>query len=1085
MKRKLMLLMTCLFLGIGLTTAQVKTVTGTVTSSEDGLPIVGANILVKGTSIGTVTDLDGNFTLTNLPSTAKTLTVSYIGMQTQELPIKAKMNIVMNLDAKVLDEVMVVAFGTAKKSAFTGSAAVMDSKKISQHITTNVANALVGTVPGLQMRGTSGAPGAGAGSMNIRGIASMYSSTDPLIIVDGAPYSASLSNIPQGDIESVTVLKDAASAALYGSRGAAGVILVTTKKGKSQEAQVTLDMKWGSNSRAIQDYENITDPAMYYETYYKQIYNYYTNTAGQTPAAANLSANQKMLNDLGYNIYTVPEGQLLIGQNGKLNPYATLGRTYQANGETYYLTNDNWRDQAYHNALRQEYNVSVTAGSDRSSFYASAGYLNEDGVIDYSGYERYTGRLKADYQAKEWLKVGMNVGYSHSKTTSNPNMSTEWGSTNLMYYTSMCAPIYPIYVRVIDPNTGQPVIRTDQYGHEQYDYGVAASNYPGNNRAFLQTGNPFGSNRYNEVYSLGNQLNGNATVDITFAPWLKFNATSTVIWGQTNQSDYQNSYYGPKTGVNGQITKTSSTALRTNNVQTLTFVKDFNDHSVTVMAGHEYYRTETKYLAASKTGGFSPDVPEINAFATMNDMSSYTTNYNIEGWFGNAQYNYKEKYYGSASFRRDASSYFPKEHRWGNFWSVGGAWIISKEAFMQSTEDWLDMLKVKASIGQQGNDNTQSYAFVDTYSLSKATETTMSPSLRLKGNPDLTWETTTNFNAGIEFSLWKGRLTGSVDVYNKKVTDQLFWLSIPESAGTRGYYGNIGDIRNQGIEVELTGAIVRTRDFDWSVSVNATRNKTKILSLPDSKIVAKNGFFESPYWMAEGGELNNYMTYEYAGVDPETGLALYYYDEDLSDLNPNNEQNTINIPGEKRSGTTTEIGHASRYTQGCILPKVYGGFSTTFRWKDIDVTATFDYQLGGKIYDSRYANMMSPSVDASDAGSNFHIDVLDAWSPTNPNSDIPRWQYGAEDQYAAAGSSRWLTNASYLNFQSFTVGYTLPKTFVKKFGVGNLRVYAAGENIGFLSARKGLDPRYSFSSTASTNVYSPVRNITGGVQVTF
>jgi TonB-linked SusC/RagA family outer membrane protein len=980
-------------------------------------------------------------------------------------------------DSELLEEVIVVAYGTAKKSAFTGSAAVVNAEELSKRITTNVTDALVGSVPGLQLRGSTGEPGSGSGSISIRGIASMYANTNPLIIVDGAPYAASLSNIPQGDIESVSILKDAASAALYGARGATGVIIVTTKKGNTQNAVVNVDMKWGVNTRAVQDYDVITDPGEYYEAYYAQLYNYYFYGQGNGATSANSLSNARMISDLGYNVYTVPDGELLIGENGKLNPNATLGRKYTYNGTEYYMQPDNWTDMAYKNALRQEYNISVNGGSDRSSFYASLGYLNEDGIIEYSGYERLSARVKADYQAKKWLKIGANAGYVHSDRESNPNMDTSLGSTNLMFYTTMIAPIYPVFVRVVD-EAGNVVIKKDQYGNDAYDYGVAATNY-GVGRAFLQTGNPLGSNRYNEVTSIGDQLNATFTADVNITGFLKFNATSTVTWGQTNTSDYQNPFYGPKVGVNGEITKTATTARRTNNIQTLNYFQDFGRHSVNAMIGHEYYKTETKYLAAIAQGGFSPDIKDINAFANKTDSKSYTSGYNVEGYFGSAQYNYAEKYYASASYRRDASSYFAKNNRWGDFWSIGGAWLINKEEFM-SGFDWIDLLKVKVSIGQQGNDNIGNWAYTDLYSLSKASDTAMSPSFSRIGNPDITWETTTNFNAGVEFSIWKGRLTGNADFYTKKTSNLLFWLSVPESAGTRGYYGNVGDIRNSGVELTLTGAIVRTRDIDWTVSMNLSHNTTKILALPEAKITDNGGFSETnsggtyQNWYEIGGSLYTPFLAKYAGVNDE-GMATYWVDETLKGV--------TGKPGTELSYTTTNVNEASKYKHDSALPDLFGGFSTSLRIGSFDASATFDYQVGGKVYDVRYRSLIAPGTSASSAGSTFHKDYAKAWSPNNTSSNMPRWQYG--DQYSTGASDRFLTNAGYLNFQSFTVGYSLPKRLLRNFSIAKIRVYAAGENLGFWSAREGLDPRYSYDGNTQVAVYSPVRNISGGIQLTF
>lgn len=1073
MKERLLMLLACFFLSMELVWAQTSTVTGIVVSDEDGEPVVGASVLVKGTTLGTVTDIDGKFSIGNVPHSAKVLQISFVGMQTQEIAIKhGIIRVVLKSDSEMLDEVMVVAFGTQKKSSFTGAASVVSTEELSKHVTTNVANALVGTTPGLQLRGGSGAPGASQGNIKIRGIASMYAETDPLIIVDGAPYSASLSNIPQEDIESVTVLKDAASAALYGARGAAGVILVTTKNGKNKKAQISVDAKWGANSRAVQDYETINDPGRYYETIYGQYYNYYYYGQGQSMETANINANTTMLNHLGYNIYTVPEGQYLIGTDGRLNSNATLGRSYEANGETYYLINDNWRDAAYSTALRQEYNVSINGSMDKGSFYASLGYLDEDGIIEYSGFKRLSARFKADYQARTWLKMGANVAYTNSTTESNPNLGTSWNSTNLMYYTSRIAPIYPIYVRVLDQN-GNPQIRIDENGNPQYDYGVAASNYPGLSRAFLPTGNPLGSNRYNDTTSKGSKLNGTFTLDVNFTDFLKFNATSTVDWGHTNASYYETSLYGPKVSVNGQIDKSQTDVIRQNHVQTLTYFDQFGRHNVNLLLGHEYYDTKTTYLYAYGQGVFTPDIQEINGAAKKVSSSSYTTEYNVEGYFGSMQYNYDDKYFASASYRRDASSRFAKANRWGNFWSVGGAWLLNKEEFFNVS--WVDQLKLKFSIGQQGNDNIGNWAYTDLYSLTAASDTQMSASFYRIGNPDITWETTTNINVGVEFNLFNSRLTGSIDYYNKKTTDLLFWLSVPESAGSRGYYGNIGDIRNSGVELSLQGSVIRTRNIDWSLQFNISHNKDKILKLPESKTTELGGFTENSMWYKEGGPLYNQFRAEYAGVN-EKGEATYWVDAELG-------EGVTNRPGKNHDYVTTNPNNATKYEQGSSLPDAYGGFGTSLSAYGFDLSLSFDYQLGGHIYDSQYARLMSNITKAGDAGSAVHVDVLKSWSPNNTSSTIPRFQYN--DQYTAAASNRWLTSASYLNFQSFTVGYTLPKSLVSSLGLSKLRVYATGENLCFWSARKGLDPRYSYSANESINVYSPVRTIMGGIQLTF
>lgn len=1073
MEKRLTMMLVSLFLFVGTVLAQSQ-VSGTVVSSEDGAPVIGASVRVVGTKSGTVTDVDGRFSL-SVPSGA-TLEISYLGMSPKTVKASGNMRVTLDPDSQNLDEVMVVAYGTQKKSAFTGSAAVVKSEDLQKHITTNVTDALVGSVPGLQIRTSSGQPGE-SGSVNIRGIASMFASTDPLVIVDGAPYPETLSTLPTQDIETVTVLKDAASAALYGARGAAGVIIITTKKGQRKEAQVSVDMKWGVNSRAVQDYDRITDPGQYYEAYYSELYNYYFYGQGLSKTAANASANKKMLSDLAYNVYSYPEGEQLIGTDGKLNPNATLGRKFSSGGTDYYLTPDNWQDLLYRNSLRQEYNVNVSGGTDRSNFYASLGYLNDEGIIINSDFERISARVKADYQAKKWMKLGVNAQYVHSAQNAVANTSTDATSGNIMYFVATLAPIYPAYVRTIDANNNVSIVK-DQYGNPMYDYSTNNAGY-GLTRPFLSTGNPFGDINLDSETTSADNFNGTFTLDLQFTDWLKFNWTSTVYYNQAQYSYYRNPYYGLSASTNGELEKQNKTSMRTNNVQTLTFNKDFGQHSVTAMLGHEYYKATVKLLAASASGGFSPEIPELDAFSTPKTASSYKTGYNVEGYFLSTQYDYADKYFASASYRRDASSRFAKEHRWGNFWSVGGAWLINKESWFNAS--WVDELKLKASIGQQGNDNIGSWGFIDLYSLSPSTSG-MSAEFSRKGNPDITWETTTNFNIGTEFSLFRGRLTGSLDWYYKKTTDMLFWLSIPESSGTRGYYGNLGDMRNSGVELTLTGAVIRNKDIDWTVTANLSHNSTKILKLPESKTKELGGFVESDdvrgivsYWYEEGAPLYNTMIAEYAGLD-EQGQALYWVDADLN--------GATNRPGKNHSYTTTDPNIATKYIQGSNLPKVFGGFSTSFRYKNFDLSATFDYQIGGKVYDRLYALLMTPTESVSQAGYAFHKDVLKAWSPDNTSSDIPRWQYGTNSSYATAQSDRFLTNASYFNFQSFTVGYTLPKNLVP--GISSIRVYCAGENLGFISARKGLDPRYAYDgNTSVTASYSPARNISGGIQVTF
>ena len=459
--KRLTFLLFCLLLGIGMANAQTTKVTGTVISAEDNEPIIGASIVVKGTTIGTVTDFNGAFSL-DVPSSAKTLVVSFVGMKAQEIGVKPKVNVVLEGDNQMLDEVMIVAYGTAKKSAFTGSAATIKSEKITSRQTSNVTNALSGQVAGVQTTSNSGQPGKDA-EVRIRGIGSISASNKPLYVVDGVPYDGEISAISTSDIESMTVLKDAASNALYGARGANGVILITTKKGKSGEARVSLDAKWGVNKRGVPNYETINDPAKFYELNYSSIYNADLKgyAAAGDLAGANAYANQALLSGtyLGYQVYSVPTGELLIGMDGKLNPKATLGYS----DGTYYYIPDNWSDEIFENNVRQEYNLSVSGASDKMNYYMSAGYLDDQGIVPNSGFQRYSARLKADYQVKPWLKLGANVSFTHYDSR---EQDTEGGTSNanIFYASNIMGAIYPMYIRDAQGN-----IMTDNRGFQRYN----------------------------------------------------------------------------------------------------------------------------------------------------------------------------------------------------------------------------------------------------------------------------------------------------------------------------------------------------------------------------------------------------------------------------------------------------------------------------------------------------------------------------------------------------------------------------------------------------------------------------------------
>ena len=1065
--------------------AQNITVTGVVKDSSNELGVPFASIMVKGTMIGASTDADGLYTL-SVPADG-ILVFSSIGYKDTEVPVdgKTKHDVYLHPDTETIEETIVVAFGTATKESFTGSATVVKSEDIAKTQSSDVTRALEGVVAGVQMTTASGTLGSSP-SIMVRGISSMSAGTAPLYVVDGIPYSGDMNNINPADIESMTVLKDAASNALYGARGANGVIMITTKKAKRGDATINVEAKWGLNTKALKDYDVITDPGQYYEAYYTALRNYYERpdatvdqngnilyTPGLSASEAHLKANQTMLGStsaggLGYNVYTLPAGQSLININGKLNPNAKLGRLVGYNDQEYLLYPDSWIDETYKNSLRQEYNVSISGSTDKISALASFGYLNNKGIIDGSDMYRYTARVRLDYQAKNWLKFGANVSYTNYNWNNGNSDEGSGGSTaNVFAIATNVAPIYPVYIR-----DGKGNILIDKYGYKRYDYGEGSNG--GMVRPYLGNSNALQATYLDKNNAEGNAVNGTAYTEIKFLKDFTFTFNAGVGVDETRGTSIMNMYYGMAASVGGMISKSHSRSFYLNLQQLLNYKKTIAyDHNISVLFGHENYKSLSYGLSASKSQMFSMENDELNG-AVVDGKSSGSSfgEYNNEGYFLRAQYDYQNRIFGSVSYRRDASSKFHPDHRWGNFWSLGGGWLINHESWFPQAP-WLDMLKIKASIGSQGNDSIGSYLYVDTYVLSN-NQDKPAISFGVKGNENITWETNTNFNAGIDFEILRGKVTGTVEYFYRKTSDMLFFFTTPTSLGYSGYYDNIGDMRNAGIELSANVNIMRTRDLNWDFYLNLTQYTNKITYLPEPKktktVEGYEGYASGTRFIGEGLPLNTFYLPKYAGVDKETGKSLWYMD--ITDKDGN-------ITGQT---TTSEYTDATQYLCGDPIADFYGGFGTSFQWRGFDLSASFTYSVGGLSYDSGYSGFMTSPTSTS-VGTNFHKDVFKAWSPENKDSDIPRFQY--QDQYSASNSDRFLTNASYLNFQNAQFGYTFPEQMTRKMHISRLRVYLACDNIVYWSARHGFDPRQSLSGATSSTMNSPVRTISGGINLTF
>ena len=1053
--------------------AQDITVTGTVTEASTGEGVPFASVMVKGTMNGVASNVDGVYSIV-APENG-TLVFSAVGYTTVEVAVNsaAEINVELDVDTQFLDETIVVAYGTATRESFTGSATMVDSEEISKRVTSSVTTALAGTTPGVQIISSSGDPSSSGGSIRIRGIGSMSASNNPLYVVDGMPYEGSMSDINPNDVESISVLKDASASAIYGARGANGVVLITTKKASGSQPSVKFDARFGVNSRLIPQYDVIDDPGQYYETWYKLLYNsqYY---AGASVADAYAFADNNLFNanngGLGYNVYTVPEGQSLVGHNFKLNPNATLGYD---DGEYYYYP-DNWYDEAFHNSFRQEYNLSASGSKGGLTYYGSVGYLDDGGVVSNSRYQRYTARINADYQAKSWLKFNTSMSYSHSDSQSPGDYSDQYGSSgNIFYIANMIGPIYPLYVRA----SGTHEIMYEN-GRPVYD-----ANQTNFSRPSI-VGNAVRDNEYDRRQNYADVLTGQWGVTITPVHGLDISANVGLLNDNTRYNALY-SQFGSASSVDGQAYVVHMRRFAVNTQFLANYKTDFGAtrHTLEVLAGYESYNSTYQQLEGVNDHLYDPYIGELNnAHGTSSrQVASYTLPYMTQGFLSRVQYDYAGKYFLSASYRRDASSRFHPDHRWGNFGSIGGAWLISAEDFM-SNADWVDMLKLKVSYGVQGNDNlgsSQSYYFpyTDQYSVSYNEETgEYSVNLSFKGNEDLTWESSHSINAGVEFELFGGYLNGSVEFFDRITSDLLYNRSVPLSSGnpTGVIPVNVGSISNMGVEAVLSGDIIRTQNVNWNWNINLSSYKNTILALDET--VPAEGLRGSNYIYRVGGSLYNAYVYRYAGVDQTNGKAMYYKKVLDADGNWTGEDEI-----------TYNFSEADQYDIGTTLPKVYGGFGTSLNAYGFDFSVQCSFQLGGKYYDGTYQSMM---LTQASAGNAIHKDLLDSWTPENTNTNVPR----LDGDYSVAQSpvDRFFVSSNYLSLNNVTLGYTFPKRWTDKLDIAGLRIYVSGDNLAVLTARKGVDPRFSlgigsFTSGSGLNsgAYSTMRNVTAGISLTF
>lgn len=1131
--------------------AQQQKVNGTVTDAE-GQPLPGVTVVVKGTTTGTVTDVDGNYNIP-VPAGNQSLLFSFVGMKSVEVPIAGRntINLKMEEETVGIDEVVAIAYGTARKKDLTGSISTIKGELISSQSVSTVTKALEGAVPGIQVSSVDGQPGLDM-AIRVRGVGSAnLNSSGALVVIDGVPAQIDnpLSTINSADIASVTVLKDAASTALYGSRGANGVILITTKKGQKGKTNISFSARLGVNAVGPFDVGKIDNAEDYYKFAWQSIYNSYRYGVGGTGSPQNWTTNvnnpnhthddaaefasQHLFNYVNseskfgrnrlgnYMAYSVPgtvytqedaehtsgtpsatmTGAYLIGTDGQLNPNAAL------------MYDDDYSDVLLETNFRQEYNISANGGNDKVDYFVSLGYLQDPSYISNSKFDRYSGRSNVNAMLYDWLKVGANISFARTETSM---MGTTWGRNpgsnqgNVFRFINGTAPTVPVYAYNED---GSYRISADD--------GTIYNSTEGSTYSPLgQTGAVYGST--NIVYSMKNDVreegadvwNTRTYAEVSFLKDFKFLVNFSFDKNNWNQTRYMSSVTGRGKDVGG-LFKSQYDLTVINTQEILTYNKNIQKHHFDAMVAHEYNNWEQEQInwgaGYELIPGFLSSSNFVGRYTNVSGLGTPGYGHDIvrmESYLGRLNYVFDEKYYLSASLRGDGSSKFKKD-RWGTFWSVGGGWRLSAENFMESTKQWLDNLKIRASYGVIGNQNAiGNYSGYRTWSYgTKYTSTSAGTGTPLEDsetfsvggfvNDALTWENTNTFDAGIDFSIFS-RVYGAVDVYNR-VTDNTFYNQPVNymAVGQETLQSNSAVLRNRGIELELGVDLIRTKDLTWNVSLNGTHFTTVLTDVPEGSIPAKttglpdytyeangegwsaggagNASSGGYYLRGEGRDWYNLWIYKYAGVDQETGLPLYFHHVTADDV-------SAGTYAGMKEGDDVKIKNynlASKYEVGSAIPKWIGGFTTNLKYKDFDFTAVMAYQLGGKFYSVEYGNGMYRSSYYLQ----YNIGVLskdligNTWTPENKNAKYPMQWYGA-DYYDGSTFGSWkytdmaLFSASYLRVKNVTVGYTFPKQLLSRLNISSLRVYASGDNLFMFSAAKGIDPSMSLTGGMEVGAYT-------------
>ena len=1045
--RKCISMISILLLSAFSVLAQQRTITGKVLDEKEN-PIANASVIVKGTSQGTKTGEAGQFTL-SVDTSASTLEVSFINYITQDVDISSNSSPVIHLKAgsNTLNEVVVVAYGTQKRAEITSAISTVGADAIKNQQVNTVGQALQGTAPGVIVVNTNGQPGESP-TIRIRGVASILASADPLIVVDGVVFNGNLNMINPADIDNFSILKDAPATALYGSRAANGVILITTKAGKRNAApSINFSSVVGVSKKAVGDYSYLNTQQLM-ELGWEGLRNTYAEGGVSNPAA--LATQNLIKTAFHYNPYgpSFP------------NPIDTTG-TLVAGAVP--LWNDNWTNALERSApMRRDINLGISGGTDKSKYYFSAGYLNQDGYVVRSNYERISTLLNYTTYLKNWLQIGAKASIV-SSNQNYPNQGTG-NYADVIQYERTLSPVFPIYAR----NDSGAIIR-DVNGSPIYDFGKPNPNRTVNvNRPVLQPSNVVATIHLDDwdYKRLLTDLNAYAQINLTKG--LYFKSNFGINRNSVDQLQYQNKDFGDAESVGGRVYRQQdlTTSWTWNNM--LNYEQRFGDHHISAMASYEAYKYYFETLYGSKTGfPFSGQEQPSNA-ATIEDFEGYTTTSTLLSYLGRLKYDYKGKYFAEFTARRDGSSIFAPGFRYGWFPAGGVSWVMSEEKFLKGS-DVVSFLKLRASYGALGNNALNSFfPYLSTYASGYNELTNAGVYLNNLANAQIQWERQLTSNIGIDFGLFKNKLNGSIDLFEKDSKKLLFDQPLPPSIGFSSIQTNIGKLQNKGIELNLDYSAIRSKDFSLNLMFNITYVKNTIKELlPGQDTAASTGAFRR----VVGKSLYEYYLPVWAGVDPATGDGQWWVNELDANGNPT---------GKKVKSNDYTEALANEEWVGSGLPKVTGGFTARLGYKGFDLNILFNYAFGGKYYDNNYANLMHGLY--SGYGAQMSVDELRRWQKPGDVTDVPRLNPSNSD--AQDLSTRFLFNGDYIRLRNVTLGYTFnPDKSQKIFK--NIRVYVQADNmLTWDKLKKGSDPESALNGYASGNAVV-FKTISAGLDLNF